>query len=89
MGGALAQGGQLVGCPNEMVLRTLDPGFIRGGEICVTFIHPVRPGDTVTTRALQTASRTENGRSRVAFEIWLENQDGEKCAVGTAAGFAL
>lgn len=88
LGGTLAQGGQLVGYLNEMMFRTLGPGYLSGGEISVTFIHPVRPGDTVTARGTQKASRTEDGRTRIEFEIWLENQNGEKCTVGTAAGFA-
>ena len=88
LGGALAQGGQLVGYLNEMMFRTLGPGYISGGEISVTFINPVRPGDTVTTRGVQKESKTEDGRTRIEFEVWLENQKGEKCTVGTAAGFA-
>ncbi len=88
LGGALAQGGQLVGYLNEMMLKALGPGFLSGGEISVTFIRPVRPGDEVTARATQKAAASENGRKRVEFEIWLENQNGEKCVVGTAAGFA-
>ena len=87
LGGALAQGGQLVGYLNEMMVRTLGPGYVSGGEISVTFIHPVRPGDTVTTRGAQKASSVEDGRTRIEFEVWLENQNGEKCTVGTAAGF--
>jgi len=88
LGGTLAQGGQLVGYLNEMMFRTLGPGYLSGGEISVTFIHPVRPGDTVTTHAVQKTSSTEDGRTRIEFEVWLENQKGEKCTVGTAAGFA-
>jgi acyl dehydratase len=88
LGGALAQGGQLVGYLNETMFRTLGPGYISGGEISVTFIHPVRPGDTVTTRGVQKESTTEDGRTRIAFEVWLENQNGDKCTVGTASGYA-
>lgn len=88
LGGALAQGGQLVGYLNEMMLRTLGPGYISGGEIAVTFIQPVRPGDTVTTRGVQKSSTAADGRTRIEFEIWLENQNGEKCTVGTASGYA-
>jgi acyl dehydratase len=88
LGGALTQGGQLVGYLNEMMLRTLGPGYINGGEISVTFINPVRAGDTVTTHGVQKESRTEDGRTRIEFEVWLENQNGEKCTVGTASGFA-
>ncbi len=86
--GALTQGGQLVGYLNEMMLRALGPGFIEGGEISVTFLHPVRPGDVVSAHALEKESRSEGGRTRIEFEVWLENQNGEKCTVGTASGFA-
>ncbi len=89
LGGALTQGGQLVGYLNEMMLRALGPGYISGGEISVTFIHPVRAGDTVTAHASQKESRTEDGRIRIEFEVWLENQNGEKCTVGTASGIAV
>lgn len=88
LGGALAQGGQLVGYLNEMMLKALGSGFLAGGEIAVTFIRPVRPGDAVTARASEKTVASEEGRRRIEFEIWLENQHGEKCVVGTAAGFA-
>lgn len=87
LGGAIVQGGQLVGYLNEMMFRTLGPGYLTGGEIAVTFIKAVRPGDIVTTNGTQKEIRTEDGRTRIEFEIWLENQLGEKCTVGTASGW--
>jgi acyl dehydratase len=88
LGGAIAQGGQLVGYLDEMMVRLLGEGFVQGGEISVTFIQAVRPGDTLTTRGTVKSTSVVGGRERVDCEVWLENQKGEKVTVGTASGFA-
>jgi acyl dehydratase len=87
LGGAIAQGGQLVGYLDEMMVRLLGEGFVRGGEVSVTFIQAARPGDTLTTRGSVKATSVVDGRERVECEVWLENQKGEKVTVGTASGF--
>ena len=86
LGGAIVQGGQLVGYLNEMMIRLLGAGYIGEGEISVTFIKAVRPGDTVMARANRKESPADGDATRVEFEVWLENQHGEKCTVGTASG---
>ena len=87
LGGAIVQGGQLVGYLNEMMARLLGDGFVRGGEISVTFIQAARPGDTLTTHGTVKSTSLVDGRERVECEVWLENQRGEKLTVGTASGF--
>ncbi len=87
LGGAIVQGGQLVGYINEMLTRSLGAGYIMGGEIAVNFIHPARPGDTVTSGGTLTATTEREGRPHGTFDVWLENQDGEKLVVGSASAF--
>jgi acyl dehydratase len=87
LGGAIVQGGQLVGYLDEMMVRLLGEGFVHGGEISVTFIQAARPGDTLTTRGAVKSTSVVDGRERVECEVWLENQKGEKTTVGTASGF--
>jgi acyl dehydratase len=87
LGGAIVQGGQLVGYLDEMLVRSLGEGFIIGGEIAVNFIRPARPGDTVTTNGTLTATAEKDAKPHGTFEIWLENQAGEKLVVGTASAF--
>ncbi len=70
-----------------MMVRLLGEGFVRGGEISVTFIQAARPGDTVTTRGTVKSTSIVDGRERVECEVWLENGKGEKLTVGTASGF--
>lgn len=87
LGGAIVQGGQLVGYLNEMLTRSLGDGFIAGGEIAVNFIRPARPGDTVKTGGTLTATTLRESRQHGTFNIWIENQAGEKLVVGTATAF--
>ena len=85
LGGALMQGGQLVAYLNQMMTSNFGEAYLRGGEIAVSFIKPVRPGDVVTTKGSVQEIRPEGTRSRVVCEVWLENQGGEKTTVGTAS----
>ncbi len=67
--------------------RVLGRGFIEGGEISVTFIKSARPGDTLVTRGEVKGQSVVDGRTRIEWDVWLENQRGEKLTVGTASGF--
>ena len=87
LGGALVQGGQLVAYLNQMMTSNFGEAYLRGGEIAVSFIKPVRPGDVITTKGIVQEIRPEGARSRVVCEVWLENQAGEKTTVGTASAF--
>lgn len=88
LGGAIVQGGQLTGYLNEMMTRTLGEGFVDGGEISISFVHPVRPGDIVTSQGTLAMQSRIDGRLRVAYDVWLVNQHGQKVTVGKASGWA-
>jgi 3-hydroxybutyryl-CoA dehydratase len=85
LGGALVQGGQLVAYLNQMMTDNFGEGYLRGGEISVSFIKPVRPGDAVRGRGVVQEIRVEGATQRLICEVWLENQAGEKTTVGTAS----
>lgn len=87
LGGALVQGGQLVAYLNQMMTSNFGEAYLRGGDISVSFIKPVRPGDVITTKGIVQEIQPEGARSRVVCEVWLENQAGEKTTVGTASAF--
>jgi acyl dehydratase len=84
--GAVVQGGQVVGYLNEMMLRALGQGYVEGGEISVVFVKSALAGDVLATRGTVKEERQVDGRTQVEFEVWVENQRGEKLAVGTASG---
>jgi len=85
LGGALVQGGQLVAYLNQMMTNNFGEDYLRGGDIAVSFIKPVRAGDVITAKAIVREIRPEGTGVRVMCEVWLENQNGEKATVGTAS----
>jgi acyl dehydratase len=86
--GPIVQGDQLASYLNEMMVVALGGGYINGGEMSVSFIYPVRPGDTVFSFGEVTDEVVEDGKRRVLCNVWLENQNGRKVTVGTASGIA-
>ena len=49
------------------------------------FIHPVRPGDTITCRGIVSEKHPRlKSKSFVVIDLWAENQEGQKVAVAKA-----
>ena len=85
LGGALVQGGQLGAYLNQLMTDNFGEGYLRGGDIAVSFRKPVRAEDVIATNGIVREIRPEAARIRVTCEVWLENQDGEKTTVGRAS----
>ncbi|HKW94847.1 MAG TPA: MaoC family dehydratase [Methylomirabilota bacterium] len=82
----LAQGMMSTAYVSEMMTRFLGAGFVKGGSMSLAFIRPVYAGDRLTVHGVVKETRPEAAGTRVVVEVWCENQDGEKTAVGTASG---
>ncbi len=83
----LAQGMMSTAYVSEMMVAFLGEGFVEGGRMAVKFIKPVYAGDTLTMHGVVTGKEpTEEGRTRVAVELWCENQEGVRTMVGEASG---
>lgn len=82
----IGHGHHLAAWISEMMTEFLGEGWIRGGKITVNFIRLFLKDDTITARAVLREKTPENGKTRLVFEVWCENQRGEKVAVGTASG---
>ena len=82
----LAQAMMSTAYVSEMMTRFLGTGFVKGGTMSMVFIKPVYAGDRLTVRGVVKEKRPEGGATRVVVEVWCENQNGEKTAVGTASG---
>ena len=82
----LAQAMMSTAYVSELMTRFVGAGFVKGGTMSMTFIKPVLAGDRLTVRGVVKERRPENGRTRAVVEVWCENQDGDKTAVGTASG---
>ena len=82
----LAQAMMSTAYVSELMTRFLGPGFVKGGTLSMVFIKPVYAGDRLPVRGQVKERIAEAGGTRVVVEVWCENQDGEKTAVGTASG---
>ncbi len=82
----LAQAMMSTAYVSELMTRFLGAGFVKGGTMSMVFIKPVYAGDRLTVHGVVKEWRAEADGTRVVVEVWCENQDGEKTAVGTASG---
>jgi 3-hydroxybutyryl-CoA dehydratase len=82
----LAQGMMSTAYVSEMMTAFLGAGFVKGGTISMAFTKPVYAGDRLTVHGVVKEKRAEGDATRIVVEVWCENQDGGKTAVGTASG---
>jgi acyl dehydratase len=82
----LAQGMTSTAYVSQLMVKLLGPSFARGGTMSMAFIKPVYAGDRLTVHGVIKDKQSDNGATRVVVEVWVENQHGEKTAVGHATG---
>ena len=71
---------------SELLTRAFGAAWLAGGNLSVTFVKPVLAGDTVTARGrVRDRTPRPDGGADVTIELWCENQQGERTAVGEAA----
>ena len=86
-GGTIAHGHIALSFLCEMMLRWLGRGWISGGKLeGIKFIAPIRPGYRISIGGTVTEKRVEGGKNIVKGDIFVENQDGERCVLGSAEG---
>ena len=73
--------------PIKLGMRVRTRGsFARAGTMSMAFIKPVYAGDRLTVHGIVKDKQPDSGATRVVVEVWVENQNGEKTAVGHASG---
>jgi acyl dehydratase len=82
----LAQGMMSTAYVSQMMVSLLGPSFASGGTMSMAFIKPVYAGDRLSVHGIIRDKQPDNGATRVVVEVWVENQHGEKTAVGHATG---
>ena len=82
----LAQAMMSTAYVSELMTRFVGAGFVKGGTLSMVFIKPVYVGDRLTVHGVVKERRPEGDAVRVVVEVWCQNQDGDKTAVGTASG---
>jgi acyl dehydratase len=84
--GPIAQGMMSYGSILETILATFGDKWLKGGELEVSFLRYVLPGDTVTAKILVRQKEATDSGSKITLEVWCENQRKEKVVAGTARG---
>jgi acyl dehydratase len=82
----LAQGMMSTAYVSQMMVNLLGPSFARGGTMSMAFIKPVYADDRLSVHGIIKDKQPDNVATRVVVEVWVENQHGEKTAVGQATG---
>jgi acyl dehydratase len=82
---AIGQGLQTYAYMCEWLVTYFGIDWFRGGRLSVSFLSVVVPGDTLQVRASLVESQAADDGTRIAVDIWCENQRGEKIAAGSAA----
>ncbi len=83
--GALVPGAQETGYITEILVNFFGESWFEHGSVAVTFIAPVIKGDTLAARGRVQEKQVEDASVRLMLQVWCENQDGKKVAVGTAS----
>jgi 3-hydroxybutyryl-CoA dehydratase len=82
----LAQGMMSTAYVAQLMVKLLGPDFARSGTMSMAFVKPVYAGDRLTVHGIIKDKQPDQGATRVVVEVWVENQHGEKTAVGHATG---
>jgi acyl dehydratase len=82
----LAQGMMSTAYVSQLMVSLLGARFARGGTMSMAFVKPVYAGDRLSVHGIIKDKQPDNGATRVVVEVWVENQHGEKTAVGHATG---
>jgi acyl dehydratase len=85
----LAQAMMSTAYVSELMMQLLGAGFVKGGTMSMTFIKPVYAGERLTVHGVVTDVRPEDGATRIVVDVWCEDQEGDKTAVGTASGLMV
>ena len=78
MKGIIAHGMLSLNMLWQALAKTLGADALARIDLDIRFIKPVRENDTVTGRGLRVADHADT------YDVWVENQAGEKVIAGTA-----
>jgi len=84
----IASGRMTTAFVSEAMREFFGAGWGRSGKTDLNFIRPVRDGDSITVRATVKDKVVEGKKTRIVFDVYAENQNGDKTAVGSASALA-
>lgn len=84
---AAPQGLMAYGYLSQMATEFFGPRWVEGGELNVSFTNLLSRDDLLTVNGVVISVETEGRRKRITLDIWVENERGDKVAVGQAIGY--
>jgi len=78
-------GGQSIGMISEMLLSFFGPEYFNSGRFQATYVSPVFEDDEIIIKGTVRDRVSENGKTRLECDVWMEKADGTKTVVGTAS----
>ncbi len=78
-------GTQCQGYLCDLMIDLFGEEWLSQGQMNIKFVKPIPEGDRLVAKA-KVQSKEEGGETKISFEVWCENQNGEKAVVGTASG---
>ncbi|EFK08274.1 MaoC-like protein [delta proteobacterium NaphS2] len=82
--GTIAPGYQSMAYISELMAREFGEGWYFGGSLDVRLTRPVKPGDTLVTRARVVEMKVDDDVKRLICEVQITNQNNETVMAGTA-----
>ena len=80
---AIASGRMSIAFATEALRKLFGADRFHGtGTVNLKFLRPVKDGDAITVRGRVSDLVLEGTGTRVSVEVWCENQEGHKTAVG-------
>ena len=83
---AVAHGRYPIGYLSEVLLDFFGKGWIQGGNLEVSLIKPIYPGETIAIKGRIKEKIREGNTIRIVLDVRIENQTGEGTTVGIASG---
>ena len=70
----------------DMLIGFFGEDWTDGGDTDMAFTSPTYVGQRMTARAIVRDKKEEDTGLRVFLDVWVENEEGQKVASGTASG---
>ena len=84
----VASGRMSIAYVSEALRKLFGAGaFHRTGSVNLKFLRPVKDGDVITVRGRVTETVSEGAGTRATVEVWSENQEGHRTAVGVGSAW--
>lgn len=83
----ISHGTLTITCLMAMLTQWIGKSWLNGGQLQgVRFVAPVLPGDTIRPRGKVADKRIEGDKKVIEWDVWVENQRGDKVITGKAIG---